>query len=271
MDDAAQLGSKLAEMLTTRRLGRPAHVFERLGSTQDQARAEAHEGAPDGTLVWALEQTAGRGRMDRAWSSRRGAGLWFSVVLRPQGDPNTAALLSLAAGVGLARALQAPTAGAAKLKWPNDVLLHGHKLAGILAEAETYDGQVSFVVLGVGLNLDPGPGGFPAEIADRAAALSEASDAIDPAALLATLLAELEGAIDLAQAQPEELRRAWLSLSDTIRREVQADMGGGKMLTGRAVDLDIDGSLVIETADGGLSRVRAGEVVHLRPADQPAP
>src|ERR1035437_9354383 len=88
MDDAADLGSKLAELLTTQRLGRPAHVFESLGSTQDQARAEAQDGAPDGALVWALEQTAGRGRMDRAWSSRRGEGLWFSVVLRPEGDPS---------------------------------------------------------------------------------------------------------------------------------------------------------------------------------------
>ena len=267
MENAAELGSKLAELLTTRRLGWPSHIFESLGSTQDQARAEAQAGAPDGTLVWALEQTAGRGRIDRAWSSRRGAGLWFSVVLRPEGDPNAAALLSLAAGVGLARALQVPTDGAVKLKWPNDVLLDGRKLAGILAEAETHDGQVRFVILGVGLNLDPGPEGFPPEIVDQAAALSEAaSGSIDAATLMGRLLGELEDAIDMAQAQPEALRQAWLAVSDTIGREVRAELGGGAR-TGRAVDLDLDGSLVIEDADGNLSRVRAGEVVHLRPAE----
>jgi len=268
MDEAAELGSKLATLLTTRSLGRPGHVFESLGSTQDEARKQAQDGAPHGTLVWALEQTAGRGRMDRTWTSRRGAGLWFSLVLRPTGDPNTAALLSLAAGVGLARALQAPTGGGAKLKWPNDVLLHGRKLAGILAEAETHDGQVRFVILGVGLNLDPGPDGFPPDIADRAAAMSETAwSSIESTSLMATLLSEIEIAVEIAQARPDDLRQAWLAVSDTIRREVRAEVGGGAVVTGRAVDLDVDGSLVIEGADGGLTRVRAGEVVHLRPAE----
>ena len=265
MDGAAALSGKLAELLTTQRLGRLAHVFESLGSTQDQARSEAQDGAPDGTLVWALEQSAGRGRMDRRWSSRRGTGLWFSVVLRPEGDPSAAALLGLAAGVGVARALQAPTAGAVRLKWPNDVLLQGRKLAGILAEAETHDGLVRFVILGVGVNLDPGPEGFPSEIADRAAALSEAhSGSVDAANLMATLLGEIEKAIDIARSEPEKLRQAWLALSDTIGREVRAELGG-ESVTGRAVDLDLEGSLVIEAAGGSLSRVRVGEVVHLNP------
>jgi BirA family biotin operon repressor/biotin-[acetyl-CoA-carboxylase] ligase len=266
MDDSAELGSKLAVLLSTQRLGRTAHVFESLDSTQDKARAEAQDGAPDGTLVWALEQTAGRGRMDRTWSSRRGAGLWFSVVLRPAGDASGAALLSLAAGVGLARALRTPTRGTVKLKWPNDVLMDGRKLAGILAEAETNDGKVRFVILGIGLNLDPGPEGFAPEIAGRAAALSEAtSGPIEAASLMASILGELEGAIDLAQTGPEELREAWLAVSDTIGREVRADLGA-ESRTGRAVDLDLDGSLVLELADGSLSRVRSGEVVHLRAA-----
>jgi BirA family biotin operon repressor/biotin-[acetyl-CoA-carboxylase] ligase len=267
MDAVNELEPKLTRLLMTQRLGRPAHVFESLGSTQDEACAEAENGASDGTLVWALEQTAGRGRMDREWASRRGAGLWFSVVLKPRGDPNAAALLSLAAGVGIAWALREPTAGAVRLKWPNDVLLDGRKLAGVLAEGETHDGRIRFVILGVGLNLDPGPDGFPPEIAGQAAALSEVSPGpIDPTTLMAALLRELEAAIDLAQAEPERLRQAWLGLSDTIGREVRAELGGGDV-TGRAVDLDADGSLVIALADGSLRRVRSGEVTHLRPAE----
>jgi BirA family biotin operon repressor/biotin-[acetyl-CoA-carboxylase] ligase len=267
MDDPDVLSAELAELLMTQSMGRPAHVFASLGSTQDQARAEAQDGARHGTLIWALEQSAGRGRMDRAWSSRRGTGLWFSVVLRPDGDPSAAALLGLAAAVGVAWALQAPTGGAVKLKWPNDVLLEGRKLAGILAEAETHGGRIRFVILGVGLNLDPGPGGFPPAIADRAAAFSEAkSGSVDAATLMATLLGEIEKAIDMAQSQPAALRQAWLALSDTIGREVRAELGG-ESRTGRAVDLDLDGSLVIEAADGSLGRVRVGEVVHLRPVE----
>ena len=133
MQNLSELETGLTSRLTTRHFGRPFHLFERLGSTQDEARRQAQEGAVHGTLVWALEQTAGRGRMDRSWVSKRGAGLWFSLVLRPQGDPNAAALLSLAAGVGVVRAM--PATAPARLKWPNDVLLNGRKLAGILAEA----------------------------------------------------------------------------------------------------------------------------------------
>jgi BirA family transcriptional regulator, biotin operon repressor / biotin---[acetyl-CoA-carboxylase] ligase len=269
MESVSELESRLASRLVTRHVGRPLHLFEQLGSTQDEARERARTGAPHGTLVWALEQTAGRGRMDRRWVSNRGAGLWFSLVLRPRGDSNAAALLSLAAGVGVARALPASSAGAVRLKWPNDVLLNGRKLAGILAEAETRDGHLSFVLLGVGLNLDPGPDGFPAVIADHAAALVEVADPpLDAAALMASLLTELEAASELALGDPTALRQAWMELSDTLGRQVRAQIGTASF-EGRAVDLDLDGSLVLEMPDGTRERVRSGELIHLRPAARP--
>src|SRR5258708_19556114 len=137
MDDANQLEAALNDALWTARMGRPTRVFDTLGSTQDEARRQARAGASEGTVVWALEQSAGRGRMQRSWASRKGAGLWFSVVLRPAGDAQAAALLSLAAGVGMARALDGPTAGRARLKWPNDVLVGGRKLPGLLSYPTT--------------------------------------------------------------------------------------------------------------------------------------
>lgn len=269
MESVSELESRLASQLGTRHFGRPLYLFEQLGSTQDEARAKARTGAPHGTLVWALEQTAGRGRMERRWVSNRSAGLWFSLVLRPGGDSDTAALLSLAAGVGVARALPATSSGSVRLKWPNDVLLNGRKLAGILAEAETRDGRLSFVLLGVGLNLDPGPEGFPAPIAAKAAALVEVADLpLDPAALMASLLAELEAATDLAFADRQALRQAWLELNDTVGRQVRAQTGTAT-IEGRAVDLDLDGSLVLAMPDGSRERVRSGELIHLRPAPSP--
>jgi BirA family biotin operon repressor/biotin-[acetyl-CoA-carboxylase] ligase len=269
MDSVSELESRLASQLVTRHYGRPLHVFEQVGSTQDEARERARAGAPHGTLVWALEQTAGRGRMDRRWVSHRGAGLWFSLVLRPGGDSNAAALLSLAAGVGVVRALSPLGLLPVRLKWPNDVLLDDRKLAGILAEAETHDGRLSFVLLGVGLNLDPGPQGFPASIAREAAALVEVADPPpDAATLMASLLAELEAACELAIENPRALRQAWLELNDTVGRQVRAQTGTDT-IEGRAVDLDPDGSLVIEMADGGRERVRSGELIHLRPAPPP--
>lgn len=271
METISELESRLRSQLATRHFGHPLHVFEKLGSTQDEARQQAQGGAAHGTLVWALEQTAGRGRMDRTWVSNRGAGLWFSLVLRPRGDSNAAALLSLAAGVGVVRALPASSAGSVRLKWPNDVLLHGRKLAGILAEAETRDGGLRFVVLGVGLNLDPGPQGFPTPIAAEAAALVEVAGLpLDASALMASLLTELEVASELALDDPRALRQAWLELNDTIGRQVRAQTGAAT-LEGRAVDLALDGSLVVETSDGSRTRVRAGELIHLRPARSPGP
>jgi BirA family biotin operon repressor/biotin-[acetyl-CoA-carboxylase] ligase len=269
MEAISELESRLRAQLATRHFGQTLHVFEKLGSTQDEARQQARGGAAHGTLVWALEQTAGRGRMDRTWVSNRGAGLWFSLVLRPRGDANAAALLGLAAGVGVVRALPASSAGSVRLKWPNDVLLHGRKLAGILAEAETRDGGLSFVVLGVGLNLDPGPKGFPAPFAAEAAALVEVADPpLDAAALMGSLLTELEVASELALEDPQALRQAWLELNDTIGRHVRAQTGAA-ILEGRAVDLDLDGSLVLAMPDGSRERVRSGELIHLRPATPP--
>ena len=266
MDDPAQLESEINSGLRTLRLGRPTRVYATLNSTQDVARQQAHDGAPHGTVVWALEQTAGRGRMHRPWASRSGGGLWFSVVLRPGGDAQAASLLSLAAGVALARALDGPAGQGVRLKWPNDVLLRGRKLAGILAEAETHGGRMAFVILGIGVNLDPGPGGFPPEIAGTAIALSEVAPApAAPAQLMAAILAELEPWIETASADPAALRLAWLEVAETIGRDVRAEVGSDTVV-GRAVDLDLDGSLVIDTGSGVLQRVRAGEVVHLRPS-----
>jgi BirA family biotin operon repressor/biotin-[acetyl-CoA-carboxylase] ligase len=268
MNIISELTTRLDAMLQTRYVGRPTLLHEELGSTQDEARRLATDGAATGTVVWAMAQTAGRGRLDRSWQSNRGGGLWFSVILRPAGEAAAAALLSLAAGVAVARALQLPSAGSVRLKWPNDVLLDGRKLAGVLAEAETQAGHLAFVILGIGLNLDPGEAGFPASIAGSAAALAEvAPSPIDAATVMASVLVELETAIEMAVDDPAALRRAWLELSDTIGREVRAQLGTGAV-EGLAVDLELDGSLVVETEDGTRRHVRSGEVVHLRPVPQ---
>jgi BirA family biotin operon repressor/biotin-[acetyl-CoA-carboxylase] ligase len=269
MDSLFDLKANLASVLQTRYVGHPLLVYEVLGSTQDEARRLAAEGAVAGTVVWAMYQTAGRGRMDRGWVSRRGAGLWFSLILRPDGEAAQGALLSLAAGVAVARALQLASDGAVRLKWPNDVLLHGRKLAGILAEAESQGGRLAYVILGVGLNLDPGPAGFPDSIADTAASLSEvAPSPANPATLMASLLTELETAIEIARDDTEALRQAWIGLSDTIGREVRAQLGASAV-EGVAVDLELDGSLVVEVEDGTRRSVRSGEVVHLRLLPEP--
>jgi BirA family biotin operon repressor/biotin-[acetyl-CoA-carboxylase] ligase len=250
-------------------LGRRLEAHPRLGSTQDEARRLARQGAPEGTVVWALEQTAGRGRLDRAWSSPRGCGLWFSVVLRPRCAPEAAGFVGIVAGVAMAEALGADGGPEVRLKWPNDLRLRGRKLGGLLAEAEVAGGELRHVVLGAGVNVVEPPGGFPPELAELAIALGPARPAGAGEAeglgdRLAALLVALEAGIDRWRVEgPEPARAAWKRLSETLGREVRAEVAGGAV-AGRAVDLLPDGALLLELADGSHREVRSGEVSHLR-------
>jgi BirA family biotin operon repressor/biotin-[acetyl-CoA-carboxylase] ligase len=241
-------------------LGRHSAYHEVIGSTQDEARRLAADGAPHGYLVWAGEQTAGRGRLDRRWDSPP-VGLWFSVVLRPGTPATRMAALPLAVGAAVGSALHAHADGV-RLKWPNDVLVEGRKLAGILVEGEVADGKMEYAVAGVGINLEHPPGGFAERI--RATTLSDVSPAPPRRA---RLLAEVLGAIEAAYVEleahgPGRARGRWLEIADTIGREVVA-RAGGQEIRGRAVDLDEDGNLMVETTDGRRV-VSFGEVEHLR-------
>ena len=266
MDDTeVTLATDLSANLATSWLGRPATVLAAVRSTQDEARRLARAGAGEGTLVWARQQTRGRGRVDRRWSSPPGAGLWFSVILRPRLAPATVAFLTILAGVAVAEALNRVVAGAVRLKWPNDLFVGEAKLGGILAEAETTGSAVDFVVLGIGVNLHRPPGGFdPAIVPPPADLTGAAATAVRPAETLAAILLELEARYDQLLAEgPAAAREAWLALSSTVGRDVEAQLGGGSV-RGRAVDLAPDGSLVLETPDGGRLSVASGEVIHLR-------
>lgn len=216
-------------------IGAP-HVHHRVvDSTNERAKALAAAGAPHGTLVTAEEQTAGRGRQGRSWLAEAGAAVLMSVVLRPPPDA-----LPLAAAVAVAEAVPAEAA----IKWPNDVLVDGRKLAGILVEGRPQEG---WVVLGIGLNV----AGFPAELGEIAAALP-AGVARDE--VLAALIASLD--VWLATPLPEVLA-AWRE-RDALRGQAVRWDGG----TGVAAGIDEDGSLLVETDAGQVSLI-AGEV-HLQ-------
>ncbi|HEV3230805.1 MAG TPA: biotin--[acetyl-CoA-carboxylase] ligase [Candidatus Dormibacteraeota bacterium] len=259
-------------------MGRSLSLHRRLGSTQDEARRLARAGAPPGTVVWALEQTAGRGRMDRRWVSPAGGGLWFSAVLRPEVAADRVAFLGIVAGVAVAEALRRRSGAEVRLKWPNDLRLDGRKLGGLLAEAELSGADVRHVVLGVGVNLVEPAGGFPGDLGGAAIALRPASAARDGAARtdagapaadlaaghLAAILAALEAGVETWRtAGPEPARRRWLELSETIGREVRAELPAGPVV-GLAVDLSPDGGLLLELPGGARRTVQSGEVIHLR-------
>jgi BirA family biotin operon repressor/biotin-[acetyl-CoA-carboxylase] ligase len=216
-------------------LGRPRLHLRTTGSTNDRARELAAAGAPHGTLVTAGEQTAGRGRQGRTWSAPAGQALLLSLVLR---DPP--ALLPLRAGLAVA-----DLAGdAARVKWPNDVLLDGRKLAGILVEARPQDG---WAVLGIGLNAAVELPALPEAVRDRAASLGR-----PPEEALADLLPALERRLgESADACLAALRARDALLGRPVRCEGGEGVGAG---------IGDDGSLLVETATGVVLRLGAGEI-----------
>jgi BirA family biotin operon repressor/biotin-[acetyl-CoA-carboxylase] ligase len=234
------------------------HRFAAVGSTNDEAKALARAGAPNGTLVWADEQTAGRGRRGRVWHSPPG-NLYLSLLLRPDAEPARVAQLGFVAALGVGEALAALTGPALDLsyKWPNDVLVSGKKLAGILLESETAAvGKVDFVVVGVGVNLAAAPGGVELKATSLAA---EGFPGVSPAALLAGFIR----AFDIWHRRWRSdgfapVRAAWLAGANGLGAAIRVRLESAA-LDGRFLDLDDEGALVLDTT-GGRRRIAAGEV-----------
>jgi BirA family transcriptional regulator, biotin operon repressor / biotin---[acetyl-CoA-carboxylase] ligase len=262
-------------------LWRALDVTPSTGSTNADLLARARDGAPEGVVLAAEEQSAGRGRMGRSWQSPPRAALTFSLLLRPAPvPPARRGWLPLLAGTAVAGAVRTVAAVDARLKWPNDVLVGEAKLGGILAEAVG-----DAVIVGVGLNVSAAPSELPetALPATSLRALGAASLAREP--LLAGILAEFERwylAWREAGGDPDHcgLRAGYTKLSATIGRRVRVEMPGGQLLSGLAAGVDEDGRLLVrsepgegpgEGPGGGPGEgpgeelaVVAGDVVHLR-------
>lgn len=221
-----------------------------VGSTQEAAFALAADGAGDGTAVVAEAQTAGRGRRGRRWHAEPGAGLLLSIVARTPLAPSVRPLLSYAAAVAVVETLRRVAGLEARVKWPNDVLIGGRKVAGILLEAR--DGVV---VIGIGLNVRQER--FPPDLTGRATSVAlETGRVPDREALLEALLEEVDrwrGRLEHEGFEP--VRARWCAASDTLGRRVRVDGAAGT-----AVDLDATGALVVHAADT-VHRVIAGELI----------
>jgi BirA family biotin operon repressor/biotin-[acetyl-CoA-carboxylase] ligase len=239
-------------------LGQPRRHFAVCTSTNDEAAAWARAGAPAGALVTADEQTRGRGRLGRAWHSPLGDALYFSTVLRPPLPPHRLPPLTLAAGVAVAETI-ATVGVEARLKWPNDLLVDGRKVAGILAEMSCVGDRVSHLVIGIGVNLNMFE--FPRELQSIATSLRIARGSpVDRDAFTDELCARLAAWHDRFVAEGTgELVRAWSARADFFGRRVTVS-AGRERLTGVAEALDDDGALRLRGDDGVLVRVIAGEL-----------
>ena len=252
-------------------LWREIEVVPSTGSTNADLLARALRGEPEGVVLAAEEQTAGRGRMGRSWTSPRYAALTFSLLIRPDVPPARRGWLPLLAGVAVAAAVTTVTGVPATLKWPNDVLAGEAKLAGILAEAAG-----DAIVVGIGLNVStepaelsrlpagPGPGALPATSLRAAGAT-----ALNREQLLLAILTGFERwyqAWRQAGGDPDRsgLRPEYVSRSATIGRTVRAELPGGQALSGPAAGVDSDGRLLVRVSSGAEVPVAAADVVHLR-------
>jgi BirA family transcriptional regulator, biotin operon repressor / biotin---[acetyl-CoA-carboxylase] ligase len=241
----------LRRALTAAGLDAPVRWDDETASTNDTALAMAVDGTAEWTLVAAGHQSRGRGRRGRTWSDRAGRALLCSVVLRPSLPPERVGLVSIAGGVAMAEAASASSGREVRCKWPNDLLVDGAKVGGVLAESEIAEGVVRHVVVGVGVNLEE-PEGVPG-----AAGLGD----VDLEGLLRRFLGSLR---DL-MADPSEIAGRWAGVSDTLGRRVEATTVAGDVVRGVAADVDNTGALLVDT-DGGRVRVAFGDVEHLRGA-----
>lgn len=240
----------------------PLTVLESVDSTNDEAarRLTAGESAP--FAVISREQTRGRGRLGRAWHSEPNGNLYISFAFRPLLPPDRMPTFTLWIGANLCELIASYCRIAPRLKWPNDLLIDGRKAGGILTEARVDADQIRDLVLGLGLNLLPPSGGWPAELAGRATSLAEASGApLDVNRLAAALLGRVLSAYDaFHRGQHQAAFTTLWTRYDALRERPVTLLQGEERISGTADGIEPDGTLILRMADGSKQRFRAGEV-----------
>lgn len=246
--------------LSTRRFGRSVHYFEQLASTQDEARQLAENGAEEGTLVVAEAQVAGRGRRGRHWLSPQGMGIYLSLILRPDLEPFKIAQVPIVVGIGVCESISEITDLRPRIKWPNDVLLQGKKVAGILVEMSADPERVHYLILGIGINVNTPASVFHDDLQQPATSLSEiAGREVNRRTLLQALLANLEALYDEFKLAGFVVFRERLQRWDqTIESWVKITDSSGSFW-GYALDIDEDGALVVRDKQDKVRRILAGD------------
>ncbi len=248
---------RLQSLLNTRFMGRTVSYLESTASTMDIARREAETGAAEGTVVIAEEQTAGRGRMGRSWTSPPWVNLHFTVVLRPTLEQLRH--VAVIAPLAVCQAIEETTGLFPRIKWPNDVLIEGKKVCGVLPESELAGEEVLYVLLGAGINVNLDAAAHP-EIREIATSmLAELGREVSREEVLAATLNHLETLYE-ASGRGEVVSVGWKKRLDTLGKPVQVQAAGG-VEEGVVVDADSDGALILRRDDGSHVRLDAGEVL----------
>jgi BirA family biotin operon repressor/biotin-[acetyl-CoA-carboxylase] ligase len=251
----------LSQLGKTRVIGRDIQVFKQTTSTNDVIEKLARDGVREGVAVFAESQTRGRGRLGRKWMSPTNKGLWFSVLLRPDLRPQESTQLTVASAIALRRAIKSVTGLSADIKWPNDLLIGGKKVVGILTEMSAEVDRVRHLILGIGVDVNQEIHEFPPELRRTATSLRiEAGRTISRAELATAILRELDA--DYARICARKfpaIADEWETGCATLGKNV-AVLVGNRKIRGRAESLDDDGALLIRTEHGHLERIIGGDV-----------
>lgn len=249
--------------LNTTTFGQTVYHCLKVDSTNTWGRTLANQGAAEGTVIIAETQTKGRGRMGRSWISTPGLGLWFSLVLRPKIGLAQLAGITLLTAVVIAETLKETTGIQVQIKWPNDLFFAGRKLSGILAEMNGEMDLIHYLIIGIGINLNQLEQDFPPELVDKVISLKmiQGKDS-SRKLLLQTFLKKFETAyLNLAQTGMLTAVQYAKEHSANLGKTVQINQGMGRILTGQAVDLDLDGSLLLKKPDGSVIKVYSGDLI----------
>ncbi len=242
-------------------IGRDIQVFEETTSTNDVVEKLARDGVKEGVVVFAESQTKGRGRLGRVWMSPARKGLWFSVLLRPRLQPQEITQLTVAAAVAIWRSINRVTDLRPEIKWPNDILIRGKKVAGILTELSAEVDRVKHITVGIGVDVNLEANEFSAGLRKIATSLRiELGRPVLRAELATEILRELDR--DYARVcagKFSELADEWEEHCSTIGKQVIVGIGERRML-GRVESLDDDGALLLRTEHGRLERIIGGDV-----------
>jgi BirA family transcriptional regulator, biotin operon repressor / biotin---[acetyl-CoA-carboxylase] ligase len=259
--DALLADDLLARLGKTKIIGRDIHVFEQTTSTNDVVEKLARDGVREGVVVFAESQTRGRGRLGRKWVSPARKGLWFSILLRPRLRPQETTQLTVAAATALRRAILAQTNLHPEIKWPNDILIGGKKVAGILTEMSAELDRVRHVIPGIGIDVNQDASEFPVELRKIATSLKiESGESVSRAGLAVAVLRELDkDYARICAGKFSEIADEWESHCGTIGKNVTVHIGDRK-IRGRAESLDDDGSLLLRTEHGRLQQITGGDV-----------
>lgn len=226
-------------------------------STNTDAKKIAKD-SPNGTIVIAEEQKKGRGRMGRKWSSPKGCGLWFSIILKPDIPPYEAPKLTLLTSVCVQEAIRNTAKISADIKWPNDILINGKKVCGILTEISAEMDAINYIIIGIGINVNNDD--FPTEIKNSATSLKlEKGEVIDRVTLLVNILESFECFYKKALNNFDDILEIWRKNCCNLGKPVKI-IGKNESFEGIAINVDEDGSLLVKRENGNIEKVLSGDI-----------